>query len=91
MFASLTPIACHFPDFCLCVQDLDVCFACHSCQQALQPVNREEMERSGEGSAPNGSGNGGANGSGNCSKDGNGNSRCGPAGRQKSCCSLIAK
>ena len=51
---------------------------CHRSQQALKPVNREEMERSGEGSAPNGSGNGGANGSGNCSKDGNGNSRVNP-------------
>lgn len=40
-----------------------------------KPVIREEMERSGEGSAPNGSGSGNGNGTEPNSKDGNGNSR----------------
>lgn len=40
-----------------------------------KPVNREEMERSGEGSAPNGSGSGNGNGTEPNSKDGHGDSR----------------
>ncbi len=50
-----------------------------------KPVNREEMERSGEGSAPNGSGSGNGNRTGTNSKDGNGSSRQALGHRSQSC------